>query len=214
VTAHNNGFLNTSTFASVSVVPTGWWDNDLGAPGIGGSAVYAEQSGNWTVSGGGAGVANTGDQLNDAFEAVSGDGSLVSALIGNQYTNQYAEAGVMFRDSSTPGSMFVDLVATASGGITMQYRNSTGGAVSSTPIIWNLPAYNASNPLWLMIVKSSGNTYTGYYSISGSAWTQVGTATVNFTNSNYQYGMSVTAANNGALNTATFNGTWFYPGSY
>ena len=120
----------------------------------------------------------------------------------------------MFRDSNSPGSMFVDLVATASGGLTLQYRNATGGPVSFTPYIWNLPAFSTSNPLWLMIVKSGGNTYTGYYSISGSPWTQVGSATVNFTNSEFQCGLSVTATANGALNTSTFEAPYFYPGSY
>ena len=33
VTSHNNGLLNTSTFDSVSIVPTGWWDNDIGVSG-------------------------------------------------------------------------------------------------------------------------------------------------------------------------------------
>jgi hypothetical protein len=212
VTAHNNALLNKSTFASVSVVPTGWADFDLGSPGIGGSAIYSEQLATWSVSGGGADIWNQSDQFNFASESLTGDGAFVVGITNIENSDVWTKVGAMFRDSGAANSMFVDLVGTPSGGVSLQWRNATGGSASYV-VTWGLPAPSASNPLWLKLIKH-GTTYTGYYSISGSAWTLVGSTNVSFSNSNFEGGLAVTAHNNSLLNTSTFVYPSFYPGEF
>ena len=195
-----------------SGLPGGWIDADIGGPAHAGSAAYNANSSEWTLAGGGSDIWNQSDQFNFASESVSGDGAMVTGVTSVGNTDYWAKAGVMIRDSSAPNSIFVDLVGTPSQGVSFQYRNATGGSCAYT-VTWSLPPLSESNPLWLKLVKN-GSTYSGYYSISGSNWTLVGTANVNLTNSNYLTGMAVTAHNNGESNTATFVDTAFYPGSW
>ena len=50
-------------------------------------------------------------------------------------------------------------------------------------------APTASNPVWLKLVGSNG-TYTGYYSLNGSTWTQVGSTSLTFSNAAYLAGLA------------------------
>ena len=55
-----------------------------------------------------------------------------------------------------------------------------------------------------MLVKS-GSLYTGYYSHDGSTWTEVGSISLNFSNSSYLAGLAVTSHASGTPCTATFD---------
>ena len=118
-------------------------------------------------------------------------------------TSIYAKAGVMFRDTSAVGSMFVDVVTTLSGVVNMQWRNSTGGSCGGTTLS-GVPAPSPSSPAWLKLVKT-GSLYTGYYSPDGVHWTLAGSVSLNFSGSTYLAGLAVTAHNNSASSTATLD---------
>ena len=204
VTSHNNGTATTATFDNVSVAPTlpsGWLDADIGSPSLAGSASCT--AGVYTLSGNGSDIRNLADQFNYASATVSGDQTLVARVTSQGNTSAWAKAGVMFRDSLAAGSMFVDVVATPTSGVTMQWRNSTGGSCGAATTS-GVAGPSPSNPVWVMLVKS-GSLYTGYYSLNGSTWIEAGTTSLNFTNSAYLAGLAVTSQNTGTLSTATFD---------
>jgi hypothetical protein len=82
--------------------------------------------------------------------------------------------------------------------VTFQYRTSTGGNSA------NSTAPGLTAPFWIRLVRS-GNTFTASRSPDGVTWTQQGNAQ-NITMGSVVYvGLAVTAHNNSALCTATFD---------
>jgi predicted alpha-1,2-mannosidase len=184
-------------------LPFGFTDTDIGSPSQAGSASYDWPAGAWTVSGGGAGISGTSDQFHYASRNSSGDATVFAEVTGITNTDDGAQAGVMFRDSSAADSMEVALVATQADGVVLEWRDATGGD-TSTEVVSGIPAPSDSNPVWVELIKS-GTTYSGFYSTGGSTWIKVGApVTVSFSNSVYLAGLAVTANNDSALNTATF----------
>jgi hypothetical protein len=89
-------------------LPAGWSDDDIGSPGLTGSASYT--NGNWTVTGGGADIWNAADQFNFASTNFTGDGTMivqVTSLQNSDPGSGRAKAGLMFRNDSTAGSVNV-----------------------------------------------------------------------------------------------------------
>ncbi len=180
-----------------AALPPGWSDADIGSPGLAGSATYT--NGLWTVTGGGADIWGTSDQFNFASTNYTGDGTmivLVTSLQNSDPGSGWSKAGLMFRNDSTAGSANVSIVATATQGVSFQWRSTAGGSSSFSQ------HSGITAPVWLKLVRSSGN-FTGYYSTDGSNWVQVSSQTVAMTNS-AMAGFDVTAHNNSARNTATF----------
>ncbi len=197
VTAHNNGLLATATFSGVSLLPADWTDADVGAPGLPGSTVFDPASGTWTLAGGGSDIWNAADQFHFASHSLTGPGSLVARVTGVQGTDTWAKAGVMFRDSPAAGAAFADVVVTPGQGVNFQWRGSNGGALGSVGV------GGVTAPVWVKLTRA-GNTFTGFYSIDGFTWTQIGGAQTVAMGATAQAGLAVTAHNNGLLNTATF----------
>lgn len=180
-----------------SSLPGGWSDQNIGTPGIDGSAGYASGSGQWTVSGGGADIWGSSDQFNYAATSWYGSGTLTAQVTSQQYTNSWAKAGVMFRDTYNANSMFVDVVATPGSGVVMQWRNSTGGQCGSAGVS------GVGSDIWVQLIRN-GNNFSGYYSTNGTTWNLIGNTSVAFSSSTNIGGLAVTAHNNSALSTATF----------
>ncbi len=201
--AGNSPASNTATAATqaLSTLPAGWSDADIGGPSPAGSASCTNNV--YTVSGGGADIWNAADQFNYCSQSVCGDQTLIARVTYQSNTNGWAKAGVMFRDSSAAGAMCVDLVATPSNGVSLQWRNATGGS-SSTIQVAGVGAPSASHPVWLKLVKN-GSNYAGYYSLNGTSWTEVGSTVVTLSNAEYLAGLAVDSHNNGVLGTATFD---------
>ncbi len=187
--------------AADSMLPAGWTDIDINAPAKKGSATFDGTT--WTVAGGGADIYGKADQFNFANETVSGSQTILAKVTGITNTNAWAKAGVMFRDSTAPGSIFADVVATEAQGVSFQWRSVTGGSASRTTVA-GIPAPSPAKPIWVKLVKSS-NTFTAFYSTNGSSYMQIGVGqSFAFTSNNFLAGLAVTAKNNTKLNTATF----------
>jgi hypothetical protein len=202
VTAHDVYGLRTSTFTNVSVasaqLPAGWSDSDVGSPGLAGSAASSLGGRGWSVSGGGSDIWNTADQFHFASADFNGDGVLVARVTALQNTDPWAKAGVMWRDSADPGSLFADVVVTPGNGVAFQWRSAPG----ALPDQVNVTGLRA--PLWVMLVRA-GNDFSGFYSTGGTTWTQIGTTqNLGIRPTAPLAGLAVTAHNNGALNTALF----------
>jgi ABC-type transport system involved in multi-copper enzyme maturation permease subunit len=100
-------------------------------------------------------------------------------------TQPWSKAGIIIKQSETPGSAYAAMMATGGNGVRMQYNYThdtagTPGAVSS------------SSPRWLRLVRS-GDTITGYDSVDGTHWVAVDSVTLPGLPSTVQVGLFATS---------------------
>jgi RHS repeat-associated protein len=195
VVVNASGVASNGVNFTVSTLPSPWLDQDIGSPGAAGSGNFA--SGVFTVqgSGGGFGGGSTGDSFNFAYQPMTGDGSIVARVA--TVSNGLAQAGVMMRETLTPGSttMFMSYWNTAGH---LYYRTTTGAGMNTT-------GSTAGVPYWYKVTRS-GSTFAGYVSIDGFNWVLVGTTeSINMASTIY-VGLAVSSQNSGTLYTATFDG--------
>jgi len=199
VTSHNPGSLSTVTFdtVSVSTCTGGWYCADIGSPVPSGNQSLS--SGTWTVQAGGADIFGTSDQFHLVGQTLAADGSVSARVVSQTKSSSWAKAGVMLRQSSSPGSMYYAVFVTPSNGIVVQYRKAQGGNTTQ------LAALAGAVPVYLMVTRS-GSTYTAYTSSNGVTWTLIAGSgvTLNMSGS-VLAGMAVTSHNTKVLGTVTFD---------
>ncbi|MGE5357876.1 MAG: Ig-like domain-containing protein [Bacteroidales bacterium] len=204
VCSHNVTALNSSTFDSVSVaqsvaspgLPPPYQSQDIGTVGVNGSTVYS--NGVFTVKGAGADIWGSADALQYAYKPLSGDGQLIVRVASEQNTDAYAKAGIDVRESLTAGSAHVIIDVKPGGEVEFMSRQGTGGSTS-----W-LAGVTPGIPVWLKLART-GSTFSGYASMDGVSWTQVGPATTVSMASSVYIGMAVCSHNTSVLNAATFD---------
>ena len=175
-------------------LPTPWQSQDIGSVGSTGSSSYS--SGTFNVSGSGSDIWDTADSFQYASQPLMGDGSITARVSSQQNTDGWAKAGVMIRESLTPGSPHAFMALTPANGSVLQDRSSANASSAST----SGPSLSA--PAWVRLTRS-GNTFTGAVSSDGSTWTTVGSVSVSMASSAF-IGLAVTAHNSSVVSTATF----------
>ena len=172
-------------------LPAGWADQDIGSVGLAGSAAY---NGTFTVQGAGADVWGTADSFHFANQLLSGDGQIVARVASMDNTNTYAKAGVMIRETLTPGSPHVLLDMKPNGGVEFLARTATSGTTSFVA---------GGTGRWLKLVRSNG-VFTASVSADGGAWSVIGSRAVTMAG-NVWVGLAVCSHNAGVLNTSLFD---------
>ncbi len=184
------------TFAtSASNLPSPWQSQDVGATGLAGTSLYG--SGTFTISGAGSDIWGTADAFQFGYQTLTGDGQIVARVTGVQNTNSLAKAGLMLRESVAADAAHVIIDLRPTGDIEFMTRPTTGGSTS-----WLSGAVHAA-PVWLKLVRAGSNV-TGYMSVDGSAWTQVGTTSITLP-STIDAGLVVNSHDTSTLNTSTFD---------
>ena len=183
-----------STSFTVTPLPSGWSDGDVGSVGTAGSATYA--NGTFTVKGAGADISGTADAFHFAYQALSGDGTIIARVASLSGGGTYAKAGAMIRETLTSGSKHAYTAKQESGaGLLFEYRATTSGSTTQT--------FGSGGP-WMKVVRS-GNSLSGYISADGVNWAQQGsTQTISMATSVY-IGLGVTGYSTTSLATATFD---------
>jgi RHS repeat-associated protein len=187
----------TSNGAYFDVLPSGWLDQDVGTVGLTGSATYA--NGTFTLKGAGSQIYSTADSFHFTYQPLSGDGTIVARLVSLQGGSGYVSAGVMIRETLNSGSTNAKTAKWPSySGIYFDVRTSTGGSTSEPGNV------NVSLPYWVKVVRS-GSTFSGFISLDGVNWVQVGTnQTISMAQTVY-VGLAVDSGSTSALATATFD---------
>ena len=146
--------------------------------GVAGTSARATAAGSYTLSGSTSTVNGSGSDIwnaADAFQSVSqpltGDGSITARVVSQTNTNVWAKAGVMFRETLTPGSTNAFAALTPGAGVVYQVRPSTGAAEPRChlrsdrhrPVLGTARAGTPSPP-----ITADGNTWTslGQYTIT------------------------------------------------
>ncbi|HVB56990.1 MAG TPA: IPT/TIG domain-containing protein, partial [Candidatus Acidoferrales bacterium] len=189
-----NGQNATSSSFAITQLPSSWSDTDVGSVGISGTATFA--NGVFTVNGSGTGISGTSDQMNFAYQPLSGDGSIVARLA--TATGSNVEAAIVIRETLNANATFFDIDYRGSR-LYVEDRTSTGATASA-----NLAnTYLSSGlPYWVK-VQRSGSTFSAYISPDGMNWTQLGSSqTITMAQDAY-VGLVVSSDSNSALATET-----------
>jgi RHS repeat-associated protein len=188
---------NSSSFTATSLL-SGWTDADVGSVGVSGSGTYV--NGTFTVKGSGNSIWGTSDTFNFAYQPLSGDGTIVARLVSAGGGASSQSTGVMIRETLNANSTNVyTLLGGGNSEIYVTARTTTNG---STSVVANTSA--VSFAYWVKLSRS-GSTFTGYSSVDGVNWTQVGAMTISMAQNVY-VGLAVSSNYNQSLETATFDG--------
>jgi len=198
----NDDALGTDkTFSSEVFVQTNaqslcWQSRDIGSVGAVGTASSASCA--WTIEGSGVDIWDTTDEFHYVYRSLSGDGQIIARVASVENTNAWAKAGVMIRETLNANSKHAMMVVTPGSGTAFQRRTSTGGISDNDNVTGRVAPY------WVKL-KRIGNTFSGYESSNGSAWTQVGSSVSITMASNVYIGLTVTSHSDGDLCTAVID---------
>ncbi|MGH8021816.1 MAG: endo-1,3-alpha-glucanase family glycosylhydrolase, partial [Opitutaceae bacterium] len=171
------------------------FSSDIGAPAISGSTSLG--NGVYTLRAGGTDIWGRSDQFRFARATVSGDADLTVRVKSVTHTDHWAKTGLMFRASLDADSAFVGVYLSPGAGLTMQWRNTSGGNANGTAAI------RSSAPRWLRLARR-GNTFTGYHSADGSSWVKITSVAIGLPSA-AQAGLALTSHNRSTAATAVLD---------
>ena len=188
-----------------------WLHEDIGAVNAAGS--FSQNGNTYTVGGSGFDIWGNFDEFHYAYQTGTNNVQIVARITGMMNTSPWAKAGIMIRESlvvcydvdntcavfETDYARNVMLALTPGHGLAFQWRPQQGGPT------FYIDAGPASAPVWVKLVKT-GKTFTGYRSVDGVNWTQVGSAAVDMeSTSALSLGLGVTSHNDGVVCIANFD---------
>ncbi|MCU1382881.1 MAG: hypothetical protein JWL71_1578 [Acidobacteria bacterium] len=153
-------------------LPAPWQRGDIGTVALNGTATFDEAAGIFTVVGDSGDIWSTADGMYFAYQALSGDGSIVARLTGVENANVWSRGGVMIRESTSSGAANAYMSLSAGKTLAFQRRRGSGGSTFAT-----LGSLNVVPARWLRLDRA-GDTFTAYQSTDGANWIFVGTDTI------------------------------------
>jgi regulation of enolase protein 1 (concanavalin A-like superfamily) len=197
VSSHVDGLLATAIFGGVDIQQTApvFTSADIGAVGAPGTTTAS--GGVITIEGGGADIWGTADALRYYSRPLSGDGTITVRVRDVENVAAWTKVGVMFRESTAPGSKHVMLVVSPGKGLSIQLRPATGGISTEA-------ARSAGvAPEWLRLQRI-GNTFHASASENGTAWRTLGSVSVDMATTAL-VGLPVSSHKKGVLAAAVFD---------
>jgi hypothetical protein len=195
--SHTTSISLTVQAVTVTALPSGWSDGDVGSVGVAGSAGYS--NGTFTVAAAGAGIYNSADAFHFVYQSLLGDGSIVARLVSLQGGSSFEAAGVMIRGTLDAGSVNAKTADWRFyNEIYFDVRTVAGGSTSEPGVV------SATLPYWVKATRS-GNSFSSYTSSDGVNWVQLGTSQTISMGQTVYVGLAVTSGSTTALATATFD---------
>lgn len=189
--------VTATTNASPGGLPTPFGDQDIGAVGGAGSAVYDANAGTFTVTGSGADIWGTADAFHFAYRPWTGYGQIVARASSVTNTADWTKAGVMIRANLSLQSPYAFAALTPAHGTIFQDRLLSGGASALTN------GTTAAAPYWLKLVRDERGI-SAYDSYDGNSWTLIKREAIDLPETIY-IGLAVTSHTNSRLATAVFD---------
>jgi fibronectin type 3 domain-containing protein len=184
----------SGTVSPAGCVPPLWGSRDIGSTGVAGGAVYCV--GMLTVLASGSDIGSTADAFHYVYQPVSNNCTLIARVSEEQTTSANAKGGVMIRDSLNANAANAFIGVMPGNRVVFQYRSSDGGSSSSNSVTGLSASY------WVKLAQN-GSTLTGYYSVDGVNWTQLGAATNSMGSTNFA-GLAYCNNSNSSSGTVTF----------
>lgn len=151
----------------------------------------------YTLQGSGAGITGTADACQFVYQPQTGDGISICRVTSIVNTNADAKAGLMVRQSTAVGDPMAGIFVTPTNGVEFVTRATAGASAVVTTVA------GITTNVWLKL-SIVGGLYSGYYSVDGLNWIQVGTSTA-ITMSTTLVGLVTTATNNSVKTTSVFD---------
>jgi hypothetical protein len=171
-----------------------WTSQDIGNA-VGGETVMRASDGLYTgqvqVTGAGSDIWGTVDGFQFYYQQLTGNGTIIGRLTNmptGPGTDPWAKAGLMMRNNLTPGSMNAYISLDGTHGQRFSVRTATKGVSTRAGNM------TTTVPYWFKITRVN-NTFTGYSSLDGETWTQVGTPATIPMNATIYVGAAVTSHN-------------------
>ncbi|HEX4705492.1 MAG TPA: CBM35 domain-containing protein [Pseudonocardiaceae bacterium] len=202
-TWQGNGVTATVTTSPPVTAPYRTFSSATDAP-----AAFGQAGPQFGISGAGADLFTGTDAYSATYlaGAVTSTSTIDTQVVSQQGLAGFGKAGILVRDDITGSGTTpegVVLFESPSGGIQLEWDDNGGTNITSVT-----PA-NGVNPdivpVWLKLERT-GSTYTGYYSVNGTEWFTVGTATVPGQADTQDAGIFVTSHASGSPAQAVFNG--------
>jgi regulation of enolase protein 1 (concanavalin A-like superfamily) len=192
-TSHNSSSTTTAevshvvlgSSSSVTALPSGQSDADIGSPAVKGSASFS--NGTYTISAGGADIWDTADQFNYVYQQVSGDVDLQARVASLSNSDAWAKAGVMVRSSLSASAAHAFMLISQGQGYSFQRRAVNGSDTGE------IGSSSGAPPGWVRL-KRAGSLFTAYKSTDGQNWTVVGSDSITMGTTVY-VGIAVTSHN-------------------
>ncbi|HVU07540.1 MAG TPA: PQQ-dependent sugar dehydrogenase [Verrucomicrobiae bacterium] len=181
--------------AKTITLPRGWSDTDIGNVGASGEASFL--NGNFNLLASGDDIWENADAFHFAFKTLKGDGQIVAHISSLQYTDPWAKAGVMFRETNSADSKYVMMAVTAHNSSVYQWRPTSGQSSRNTD------GASAIIANWVRLTRK-GDAFTGEISVDGKKWTRVDNISVPMNKTIY-VGLALSAHNNSELNSTLFD---------
>jgi regulation of enolase protein 1 (concanavalin A-like superfamily) len=202
VTSHSDGVLANASFSDVDLERlTHFTSTDIGTTG--GTTTTDDVI--TTMTSKGADIWGTADQFRCAHTSWSGgDGSIAARVVSVQNVNAWTKAGVMFREDVDPNTIaanakYVFLMATPGKGVTLQYRETTGGSAASIGALVPQTA-----PVWLRLTKRT-DRYSAAWSKDGVNWFIFAAVQIPMRAVAITTGLALTSHNSTTAATAVFD---------
>ena len=197
--AGNESIPSAEVSASVpGILPTQYTSADIGAVGLAGSASFC--GGQFTVAGSGADIWGTNDafQFVYVYVPISTNCDVRARVLGITYSDGWAKAGVMIRESLAAGSRNAYMAVSYANGTTFQYRSATDGSSANS-------TGTGAAPYWVRLTRTN-NIFRAYRSADGTTWSTVGVAVaISMSGTGAYIGLAVTAHNSGLLNSSVLD---------
>jgi hypothetical protein len=192
-----DGTLSSSCNVQIlpSSIPPPWEFDDVKDNKA--SADYDD--GVFSIEGAGADIWGSSDQFAFVHRKAIKDNYISARIISQTNTDLWAKTGLMFRESNAPNSAFVMLCITPGNGVSLQWRETTGGTCSKKDFSANpLPVY--------LKLSKNGSTFIVYKSLNGKQWDLLGDVTPNrkFVEP-FLIGMEVASHSSNMLNLSKFD---------
>ena len=184
--------------------PLTWLALELVSGDIGttGGSISRISASAYDVTGGGADVGGTSDQLQYAWQKRTGNFDLQVRIAAVTMTDPLLHVGLAARESLAGNSAFAAIFASSpQAGCFFESRTGTGAQANSATLAGG--GYPANYPQTWLRLRRSGNDFTGFASFDGVNWTQLGAATIALPSQIY-LGFALSSGNATSLATAQF----------
>ena len=192
--SYGESLVNSMEASASTGLPPPWNNLDIGTPNLPGNSDYS--NGVFMVTGNGFDIGGSSDSFQYAYTSFTNNsGSFIVRLASMQLCQSAEKVGVMMRSSTNANAMTAVLMFDTDSGfhnVRFACRTSNGGGMSYS---WD-GSYIVGAPVWFMLQRTNGATYTGYFSNDGSTWTPVGTNTISSMTGTILAGMCVCARYN------------------
>ena len=154
------------------------------------------------LTGAGLVIGGSQDQFQFASELKTGDFDLQARLEGVTVSDAFLHAGLMVRDSLAANARFAAIFASSVQlGCFFESRNTVGTATTSQSLRAGFPVNYPQT--WLRL-RRVGSQFTGFASLDGLGWTQLGTTTLASAPATLYFGLAISSQNSEVPLTARF----------